>query len=239
VPRFLLLGSGEFEPWSSEVEARTLADATGDGSVLIAPTASASEGDHVFDRWAQMGLRHYAGDGVPAEVLPVKTREDAFRDDVVARVGSASMIYFSGGKPTKLAGVLRDSPLLTAILQAMERGAVYAGCSAGAMVASRERDAEGRRGTSWLFGLGLVPHVSFGVHWDRAARIPGAQWWMTSRLPDDTWFVGIDEQTAILGDGQAWQVTGRGSVTVRGPSARARYGPDERFETPGLGITSR
>jgi len=234
VPRFLLLGSGEFEPWSSDVEARTLADATGDGSVLIAPTASASEGDHVFDRWAQMGLRHYAADGVPAEVLPVKTREDAFRDDVVARVGSASMIYFSGGKPAKLAGVLRDSPLLSAILRAMERGAVYAGCSAGAMVASRERDAEGRRGTSWLFGLGLVPHVSFGVHWDRAARIPGAQWWMTSRLPEDTWFVGIDEQTAILGDGTTWTVHGRRTVTLRGVDGSSTVRAGERFVTPAM-----
>ena len=234
MPRFLLLGSGEFEPWSSDVEARTLADATGDGSVLIAPTASASEGDHVFDRWAQMGLRHYAADGVPAEVLPVKTREDAFRDDVVARVGSASMIYFSGGKPAKLAGVLRDSPLLSAILRAMERGAVYAGCSAGAMVASRERDAEGRRGTSWLFGLGLVPHVSFGVHWDRAARIPGAQWWMTSRLPEDTWFVGIDEQTAILGDGTTWTVHGRRTVTLRGVDGSSTVRAGERFVTPAM-----
>jgi cyanophycinase len=234
VPRFLLLGSGEFEPWSSDVEARTLADATGDGSVLIAPTASASEGDHVFDRWAQMGLRHYAADGVPAEVLPVKTREDAFRDDVAARVGSASMIYFSGGKPAKLAGVLRDSPLLSAILLAMERGAVYAGCSAGAMVASRERDAEGRRGTSWLFGLGLVPHVSFGVHWDRAARIPGAQWWMTSRLPEDTWFVGIDEQTAILGDGTTWTVHGRRTVTLRGVDGSSTVRAGERFVTPAM-----
>ena len=109
------------------------------------------------------------------------------------------MIYFSGGKPSKLADVLRDSPVLAAIRRAMDRGAVYAGCSAGAMIASRERNAEGRGGTSWLFGLGLVPNVSFGVHWDRAARIPGVQWWLTSRLPEDTWFVGIDERTAILG----------------------------------------
>jgi len=108
---------------------------------------------------------------------------------------------------------------------------VYTGCSAGAMVASRVRDAGGRRGTSWLFGLGLVPNVSFGVHWDRAARIPGAQWWMTSRLPDDTWFVGIDEKTAILGDGVRWSVHGRGRVTLHGPGEDATYRAGEQFET--------
>jgi cyanophycinase len=179
-----------------------------------------------------MGLAHYRDDGVPAAVVPVRTQEDARRDELVAAVEAASMIYFSGGKPSRLAGVLRDSPLLAAIQRALDRGGVYAGCSAGAMVASRVRDAGGRRGTSWLFGLGLVPHVSFGVHWDRAARIPGAQWWMTSRLPDDTWFVGIDEKTAILGDGVRWSVLGLGRVTLMGPGEDAIYGAGARFETP-------
>jgi cyanophycinase len=232
VPTFLFLGSGEFEPWSTEVETIALAGAVGDGSVAILPTASAAEGDHVFERWGQMGLDHYRDDGVSAAVVPIKTPEDTRCDELVAAVEAASMVYFSGGKPSRLAGVLRDSPLLVAIHRALDRGAVYAGCSAGAMVASRVRDAGGRRGTSWLFGLGLVPHVSFGVHWDRAARIPGAQWWMTSRLPDDTWFVGIDEKTAILGDGVRWSVHGLGRVTIRGPGEDATYRSGDRFETP-------
>src|SRR5262245_63445341 len=57
---FLLLGSGEFEPWTHDVESRVLAEASGDGSVVILPTASAPDGDAVFDRWAKMGLDHYA-----------------------------------------------------------------------------------------------------------------------------------------------------------------------------------
>ncbi len=228
---YLLLGSGEFEPWSTDVERLALADAVGDGSVVILPTASASEGDAVFDRWGTMGLDHYADAGVTAEVLPVKVREDAFRDDVAARLERASMIYFSGGKPSKLADVLRDSPVLAAIRRSIDRGAVYAGCSAGAMVASRERNAEGRGGTSWLFGLGLVPHVSFGVHWDRAARIPGVQWWLTSRLPEDTWFVGIDERTAILGDGERWTVHGFRGVTIRHDGELGRVETGESFAT--------
>jgi len=228
---FLLLGSGEFEPWSTEVERTALAGAVGDGSVVILPTASASEGDTVFDRWAAMGLEHYAEAEVPAEVLAVKTRDDAMRPDMAERAERASMIYFSGGKPSRLADVLRDSMLFAAIRRAIDRGAVYAGCSAGAMVASRERDADGRGGTSWLFGLGLIPHVSFGVHWDRAARIPGAQWWLTSRIPEDSWFVGIDERTAILGDGSTWTVHGVRGVTIRHAGQLSRAETGEAFAT--------
>ncbi|TMK18327.1 MAG: hypothetical protein E6G65_12415 [Actinobacteria bacterium] len=228
---FLLLGSGEFEPWTHDVESRALADATGDGSVVILPTASATEGDAVFDRWGRMGVDHYAEVGLRAEVLPLKRREDSFREELAERAEGASLVYFSGGKPQHLADVLRDTPLLDAILRAMGRGAVWAGCSAGAMVVSRSRD--GARGSSWLFGLGLIPHASFGVHWDRAAKIPGLAWWMTSRLPDATSFVGIDERTAILGDGEQWEIFGRGGVDVRGPDRRETFEAGQRFTTPG------
>jgi cyanophycinase-like exopeptidase len=230
VGTFLLLGSGEFEPWTHPVEEPVLAGATGDGSVVILPTASAREGDAVFERWGAMGLAHFAERGVPAEVLPVKTREDALRTDLAERAEEASMLYFSGGKPTHLAGVLHDTPLLAGIERALERGAVWTGCSAGAMVVSRAR-AGGTSGSTWRSGLGLVPHVAFGVHWDRVRKVPGAAWWMSSRLPDDTWFVGIDERTAITGDGTSWSVAGSGSADVRRGDERASHGAGARFVT--------
>ena len=228
---FFLIGSGEFEPWTHEPEAWLLSTATGDGTVVILPTASATEGDAVFDRWSRMGLGHFAESGVPAEVLPVRRRDDAMREDLAARVEAASMVYFSGGKPSYLAGVLAGTPLFQAIGRALARGAVYTGCSAGAMVASRARDDGKGPGSSWRFGLGLVPHASFGVHWDRARKVPGLAWWTTTRIPDDTWFVGIDERTAIIGDGEAWEVVGRGRVAVRRGHETASFGAGERFAT--------
>jgi hypothetical protein len=70
------------------------------------------------------------------------------------------------------------------------------------------------------------------LHWDRWRRIPGGAWSITSRVPDDTWFVGIDEKTAFLGDGTAWEVFGRREVEVRGPGLEATYRAGDRFETP-------
>ena len=54
--RFLLLGSGEFEPWAAEAERFALSGAAGDGSVAVLATASGREGDSVFERWIGMGL---------------------------------------------------------------------------------------------------------------------------------------------------------------------------------------
>jgi peptidase E len=58
---------------------------------------------------------------------------------------------------------------------ALDRGSVFAGCSAGALIASQSREQRRERGTraGWMFGLGLVPHCSFGVHWNKVKVIPG------------------------------------------------------------------
>ena len=231
---FLLLGSGEFEPWACEVELEVLGSAAGDGSVVILPTASATEGEDVFARWAAMGLEHYRSMGVPAEVLPVKERAHAMDEVIAARAEEASMVFFSGGKPQHLAEVLQGSPLWEAIARALGRGAVYGGCSAGAMVASRSRSqraARGNVGTGWLFGLGLVPNVSFGVHWDRMRWIPGMRSFLMSRLSPGVWFVGIEERTAIVGNGVNWEVHGRGGAMVRHDGGTTTFRSGERFTT--------
>ncbi len=234
---FLLLGSGEFEPWTRDVESRALAEANGDGTVLVVPTASSREGDAVFDRWARMGLDHYLEAGVPAELMPIKNRDDAMSGDHAERLERASMIYLSGGKPDHLAAVFNETPSWGAIRRAVDRGAVYAGCSAGAMVASQSREQRrmrGNVGVSFVFGMGLVPHMSFGVHWDKARRIPGMRMFVNARLPSETWFVGLEERTAILGDGQLWEVFGLKGVDVRSPDGgRRRYEAGERFTVNG------
>ena len=228
---FLLMGSGEFEPWSAEVERAALAGRT--GPVAVLPTASSMEGDTVFDRWGRMGLDHYASIAVEARVLPVKTREDA-EDEAIARaLDDAAMIFFSGGKPAHLASTILGTELWRRMGAALDRGAVYAGCSAGALIASQSREQRRERGTraGWVFGLGLVPHVSFGVHWDKVKVIPGLRSFVMSRVPRGSWFVGLDERTAILGDGVDWRVFGLGGVMVRHAGGAIVYRAGDAFGT--------
>jgi cyanophycinase len=194
------------------------------------PTASAPEGDDVFDRWAAMGMRHYASMGVPARVVPVKVRVDAERPDVVEEVRRASLIFFSGGSPRYLAETLDGTAFWRAVLDAIERGAVYAGCSAGAMVASRRPPLRRGVGARWMAGLDLVPNVRFGAHWNRMRYLPGFR--AAASAHADGWFVGIDERTAILGDGRRWRVFGGGAVEVRGDRWKRAFRAGEAFDTP-------
>jgi cyanophycinase len=195
---FLLMGSGEFEPWSAEVEDVALNGRP--RSVAILPTASAPEGDVVFYRWANMGLDHYRAMGVEARVVPLKRREEAERDDVAAELEGVGMAFFSGGNPRYLADTIQGTRFGDALSRALDAGTVFAGCSAGAMVAGRLQSMPPRFGSMWAAGLGLVPGGSFGAHWDRMRFIPGMRSFVMTRSKEG-WFAGLDERTAILGDG--------------------------------------
>jgi peptidase E len=230
-----LLGSGEFEPWSEVADRYVLERATGDGPVMVVPTASAHEGDDVFDRWGRKGLEHFAGLGVEAEVLPVRTRADADRDDLADRLADAPMIYVSGGNPALLTATLRDTAVLRAMLAGLARGMGYVGCSAGvAWLAETTFDSDADD-LEAIFcpGLGLVRSTVFGPHWDIVDTwIPGASEVIVASVPDGDVFVGLDETTAMLGDGSSWQVRGRGAVHVRRDGALDRYADGDRFELP-------
>jgi cyanophycinase len=228
-----LLGSGEFEPWSEVADRWLLDEATGDGRVLILPTASSREGDEVFDEWGRKGLEHFAALGIEAEVLPVRTRDDADRPELAASLEDASVAYFSGGNPAYLSDVLRDSRVWAALVRALSRGMGYAGCSAGVACLTETTYDSDSDDLEAIFkpGLGIVRDALFGPHWNMIDTwVPGATEFIVSSVADGQVFVGIDEDTAMLGDGERWQVRGRGRVHVRVDGVFARYGDGESFD---------
>ena len=212
-----LLGSGEFEPWTEGLDRWLLECAAGDGSVLVLPTASAPEGDEVFDRWGRMGVDHYAALGIPAEVLPLKRREDASRPELVRRAEEASVVFFSGGNPAYLAATLGGTPFWQAVLDRLDAGLAYAGCSAGvAVLGDVAPDNTANDPTSahiWRLGLGLFRRLYFGPHWDTLNRhVPGLRESILAAVPVDCRLLAIDEDTAVVGNGAEWTVVGSGGA---------------------------
>lgn len=231
------VGAGEFEPWSEPVDRWVLERAEGDGTVLILPTASAPEGEAVFEGWGRKGLEHFAGLGVPAEVLPVRGREDAGREDLAERVREASVVYVSGGNPAYLANALRGSVLCRAIWERMERGFGYIGCSAGvACLTETTYDTSAANvasGSVWVPGLRYARGVRFAPHWDTVERwYPGAHAFITASLRPGETLIAIDEETAMVGDGSGWTVLGRSAVRVYREERWRTVPAGEGFELP-------
>ena len=229
-----LLGSGEFEPWSAEVDRWLLGRSrTGGERVLVLPTASAPEGDEVFGRWASMGLAHYDGLGIAAEVVPIRTREDAEDPAHVARLTTASMVFFSGGNPAYLSATLAGTAFWAALRAAMDGGLAYGGCSAGiACLGDRAIDSSTRsvEQEAWMPGLGLFHQVWFGPHWDALDRyVPGLTRFIEASVPPDDLLVAIDERTALVGDGLDWEVLGAASAHARTRGGWAHHPAGSRF----------
>ena len=69
---------------------------------------------------------------------------------------------------------------------------------------------------TWRDGLNVVPETVFGPHWDMLeSYIPGLQSYIIENVPEGDLFVGLDERTAMAGDGEHWQVFGLAGVHVR------------------------
>jgi cyanophycinase len=227
-----LVGAGEFLPEMLVFDAGLLA-ATGRSRprVAILPTASYPDGDEVFTRWATMGVAHFGELG--AEVEPVLVRDRAGADDPAAAqaIGEADLIYLSGGKPAYLLDALSGSAVGHALTAAHARGAVLAGCSAGAMVLAGDA-FDFRIGWSpwplrWRNGLGFAPGASVVPHYDAWPEALCAL--VALQSPRSSVVLGIDEGTAAVGRDGSWQVHGRSRVTVWRGRHRERYRAGDTF----------
>src|SRR5262245_66255129 len=129
-----LVGAGEFLPAMLDFD-RALLQSTGRDRprVAILPTASYPDGEDVFQRWAEMGVAHFSSLGAEVEPVLVRDRDGAADPAACQAIGEADLVYLSGGKPAHLLEALAGTRLGGSLLEANARGAVLAGCSAGAM----------------------------------------------------------------------------------------------------------
>lgn len=233
-----LIGSGEFTAAMLDVD-RALLAATGRSRprVAIVPTASWPDGEATFRTWIAQGCAHFGDLGAEVEPVELRDREDADDPAWEQAIGEADLVYLSGGKPGHLLEALRDTAAGVALGRVHARGGVVAGCSAGAMVlAGHQPRVRGRRfirlPLGWTAALGLVPGVAVLPHYDAFPEPLLAAVVLASPKGSDV--VGIDEETAAVGVDGAWQVRGRGRVTVWSGRHRARYRDGEAFRLPGL-----
>jgi cyanophycinase-like exopeptidase len=234
---YAFLGAGEFEDWHADID-RSLLEGR-QGPVLVLATASAPEGDEVYQSWIDKGLAHYAATGIDAVSPQLRTREDAYDPAIVAQVDEASTVFFSGGNPAYLAKVLLGTPVWQRIRDRVGDGSLaYAGCSAGVACLSDPTfdSAADDADRVWAPGLGHFPEILFAPHWDIVETwIPGAHAFIAAATPAGGTLVAIDEQTALVGDGTQWSTHGVGGVYLHRDGAWVgEYRAGDRWELPML-----
>jgi cyanophycinase len=227
-----LVGAGEFLPGMAAFDRDLLASIDrARPRVVILPTASAPDGEAVFRRWADLGADHFAALGAEVEPVLIRNREEANDEAAAQAIGEADLIYLSGGKPAHLRRTLEGTRAGGALWAGHQRGAVIAGCSAGAMVLAA-RQPEFRRGLlpwplRWKDGLGLVDAAAVLPHYDAWPEVVFAL--MALQAPRHVAVIGIDEDTAVVCRDGAWQVHGRARVTLWRGRHRERFRRGEVF----------
>lgn len=170
--------------------------------------------------------------------------------DEVAKVRRAGLIWLSGGDQARIIATLvrpdgSDSPMLKAIRQRLEEGAVIGGTSAGAAVlgehmivcgspevaltapVSREpKDCEGRaedaRDVPLVLGrgLGFLPGIVFDQHFSQRARLTRLVRAVACIEAESVTGIGVDEDTGFVFDigHETGFPVGRGTISVIDPS---------------------
>lgn len=231
-----LVGSGEYLPVMEEVDRRLLAttpaQAGGTNStprVVCIPAAAGQEGKAAVDRWLRMGVQHFTKLGALVEPLRIVDRASADDSRWVEPITSADLVYFSGGNPLYLYRTLAGSRAWAAVQAARERGAVLAGCSAGAMILARHLPDVRSPELLLHAGFGLVSPMMVLPHFDRLESFrPGATAELQQRIHPGEFVLGVDEDTALVGaPGGPWEVMGARSVVVLTRRERRVFRPGE------------
>ena len=187
--------------------------------VAIVPTASAPDGDAVFERWLRQGDEHFRGLGAVVDPIALKTRADAENGELAERLSRANFIYLSGGKPPYLRDTLAGTVCWRAIVEVFHRGGVIAGCSAGAMVLG-DTMLSFRLTRGAVPGLGLVPGIVVIPHFD---EFPMNLASLLVHVPKSSILAGVEGMTALVGRAGQWSVAGHGGVTIADGTTRTRY----------------
>lgn len=224
----VLIGGGE-RPTAALVKFVELAGGP-EARILVLPTAS--ELDDIGEVYGRELTEK--GGARAVEVLPIRTRADAARPELVARIAAADGLFFTGGDQSRITAALAGTPAGAAIAAAWRRGAALGGSSAGTACMSPwmltgEGDFESIRpgGVELVPGLGFADGMILDQHFLARGRFNRL---LAAVLEHpDLLGVGVDEATAVwIRPDASFEVIGERQVLVldaRGLAVRRAAAP--------------
>lgn len=223
-----LYGAGEYLPVVEPIDRFLLDSLNLDGRkprVVCLPTAAGREGDGSINRWSNMGVEHFQKLGAVVSALRIIDRASADDPQFESMLEAADLIYFSGGDPNYLYQTLNGSRAWNAAQKAWARGAIYAGCSAGAMILGQKLPNFRMFGNGTPSAFGVMSASYVLPHFDAMpAMFKPMVTALRKTLKDGEYALGVDEDTALIGRlGGEWQVLGTSQVHLLTRDADKSY----------------
>jgi cyanophycinase len=192
------------------------------GYMFVLPMASGVPDSALI--WAR---EDFGGTGLTKVPGYYFKKGEPFPQDKIDSLRNAKLIFISGGDQSRFMDAVTGTPILAAIREAYENGAVIAGTSAGAAVMSRKmitgnqlRYPDSDRGFITIEsqnveirdGLGFLQDVIIDQHFIKRQRLNRLI--AVSLENPEQLCVGIDESTAIVVEGDFATVVGISQVVV-------------------------
>jgi cyanophycinase len=200
-----LIGGGEFTD-RCEIEGQLLAETPDGCAVAIISAASAFEHPEML---VERARTRFGAMGAQVIDVPVRGRQDANDPELAAVVAGYRFVYLTDGSPLHLRGVLKNTPLLEALLTVAENGVLAASGAAASCLGDPMLDP---RGGAFTLGLGLLSPL---------AVLPSHETWSPERsrrtrdlLPDHVAVLSLDSATGVIRSDGRWTAFGPGTVAV-------------------------
>ena len=186
-----------------------------DAPIVVIPTARA---DTVTDRMMQAILEDMLGRGARnVKLLHTKDREIANSPDFYAPITEANGVWFTGGRQWRIADSYLGTGTVGAIDDLLRRGGVVGGSSAGATIQGSYL-ARGDTKTNTIMmgdheeGFAFLPGTAIDQHLLKRNRQFDLQEIIEAN--PELLGIGIDENTAIVVEGDEFEVIGHGYVAI-------------------------
>lgn len=186
------------------------------GGKLVLATVASHRPEGYFDEYEKAFADLDVGELVE---LYVEERSRAGDRDKLSVLDDAAAVFFSGGDQLRITSQIGDTGIEAKVRAIYERGGLVAGTSAGAAVMSETMLVKGSSKETHRIGdlhmapgLGLVRDVIIDQHFaerGRMGRLLGAVAHNPRVLG-----LGIDEDTAVMVEGDELEVIGSGGVYV-------------------------
>lgn len=266
-PGTLVIVGGGLEPDNEEVFKAFLDARPADArAIAIVPAASGAPSQSAND--FRKALINFGADPEDIRIVELAMLDDPQTAEIdetewtggakdaaeIAKIAEAGAIWFTGGDQSRLTQLLieddgRETPMLAAIRERLNVGAVVGGTSAGAAIMSDPMITQGDTlaallpdapGEAVRFdrGLGFLNNVLVDQHFGERARLGRLAALLTHERQPHRIGIGIDENTAIkvtAGDTEAL-VLGTGYVTLLDARGAAR-GSGTRFAVRDMSLS--
>lgn len=149
----------------------------------------------------------------------VSSREAANKGSAVEYIRDANCIFFTGGDQLRITKLLGGTRVDAALHEALAKGVVLGGTSAGASMMSSTMIVEGESETNPRIsvvdmapGMEFVDGVVIDQHFAQRGRL-GRLLSAVAQYPHHLG-LGIDENTSVIIEGRTLRVVGQGAVSI-------------------------